>query len=110
MGKRTMTRWHIGAWLVWLMALLLAVILRDGAGARVSASLFFLSLVIVAAAVVMLVTWIGALVKLGSQSAWGWFAALLIFGLIGLGILGMVAYSLSGPEDVIDVAIRPTTT
>ena len=110
MSKRTTTRWYIGAWVVWLIALLLAFVLRNGAGARVSASLFFLGLVIAATAVVMLVTWLGALVKLGSQRAWGWFAAVLIFGLIGLGIVGMVAYALAGPEDVIDVAIRPTTT
>jgi len=41
--------------------------------------------------VVMLVMWIGALVKLGQQHAWGWFAGVLVMHLVGLGIIGMVA-------------------
>ena len=110
MSKRTTTRWYIGAWVLWLIALLVALVLRHSTGGRVSASLLFLGLVMVATAGVMLVTWLGALVKLGSQRAWGWFASVLLFGLIGLGIVGMVTYALTGPEDIRDVAIRPATT
>jgi hypothetical protein len=112
MSKRITTRWYIGAWVVWLIAFIVAVaILRNSSpSGSVSPGLLLLGLVMVVAGVITLVMWIGALVKLGSQHAWGWFTAVLVLGLIGLGILGMVAYAISGPEDVGEVAIRPTTT
>jgi hypothetical protein len=57
----------------------------------------------------MLVMWIGALIRLGQLHSWGWFAAVLILQLIGLGIAGMVAYAAAGPRD--DLAVyRPTAT
>jgi hypothetical protein len=49
---------------------------------------------------VMAVLWIGALVRLGRQHDWGWFAAVLILQLVGLGIIGMGAYAIAGPIDV----------
>ena len=111
MSKRITTRWYIGAWVVWLIAFLLALVMRNGAtSGGVSPGLFLLGLVMVVAGVITLVMWIGALVRLGSQGAWGWFAAVLVLHLVGLGIVGMVAYAAAGPEDVTDVAIRPTTT
>ena len=51
------------------------------------------------AGLVMLVMVIGALVKLGMQKAWGWFVGVLVLQLIGLGIIGMVAYAIAGPAD-----------
>ena len=112
MSKRITTRWYVGAWLACLIAFILAVaILKNSSpSGSVSPALLLLGLVMVVAGVVTLVTWIGALVKLWSQHAWRWFTAVLVLGLIGLGILGMVAYAISGPEDIGDVAIRPTTT
>jgi len=56
------------------------------------------------------VMWIGALVKLGQLRAWGWFAGVLISQLLFLGIIGMLAYALAGPEGSTDVVMRPTTT
>ena len=58
---------------------------------------------------VMLVTWIGALIRLGQLHAWGWFAAVLVLQLVGLGIIGMVAYAAAGPEGEMAVT-RPTAT
>jgi hypothetical protein len=66
-------------------------------------------LVLMISAVVMLVMWIGALIRLGQQHAWGWFVAVLVLHLIGLGIIGMVAYAVSGPGDTDAVVIRPST-
>jgi hypothetical protein len=57
----------------------------------------------------MLVMLIGALVKLGMQRAWGWFVAILVLHVVGLGIVGMVAYAVAGPEDEDLVVTRPTT-
>ena len=58
--------------------------------------------------IVMLVVWIGALIRLGQQHSSGWFAALLLLNLIGLGIIGMLLYAMAGPDDV--VVYRPTVT
>jgi Mn2+/Fe2+ NRAMP family transporter len=111
MSKRITTRWYIGAWAVWLIAFILAIALRNSApSGSAPPGLFLLGLVMVVAGVITVVMWIGALIKLGSQRAWGWFAAVLVLHLVGLGILGMVAYAISGPEDIGEVAIRPTTT
>src|SRR5205807_4091499 len=49
-------------------------------------------LLLMISAVVMLVMWIGALIRLGQQHAWGWFVGVLVSHLVGLGIIGMVAY------------------
>ena len=58
----------------------------------------------------MFVMWIGALIKLAQQHAWGWFVAVLILQLIFLGIIGMAAYAIAGPQDTDEVVTRPTTT
>ena len=53
----------------------------------------------VATSAVMLVVWIGALVRLGQLHSWGWFVFMLVPALVGLGIIPMVAYAVAGPED-----------
>ena len=65
-----------------------------------------LYLVILASVVVMLVFWIGALIRLGQMHAWAWFTAVLVLHLIGLGIAGMVAYAIGGPDDSMFVVTR----
>jgi hypothetical protein len=68
-------------------------------------------LVVGIASLVMLVLVIGALVTLGQQHAWGWFAALLVLQIIGLGIIGLVAYAIAGPPDrAIPSVTRPSVT
>ena len=62
------------------------------------------------AGALMLVMWVGALIKLGQQHTWGWFAAVLVLHLIALGIVGMVTYAIAGPDDRIEVVMRPTVT
>ena len=111
MSKRITTRWYIGAWLVALIAFLAAVwVTRAAHGGALPASVYALYVVIVVAEIVALVVWIGALVKLAMQRAWGWFAAVLLLQLIGLGIIGMLAYLIAGPTDTEAPVIRPTAT
>ena len=111
MSKRTTTRWYIGSWIVYILAVIAFFVI--GHGARGSSSpptpLFIPYAVMAVTGVLMLVMWIGALVKLGQVRAWGWFVGVLVLHLVGLGIVGMVAYAVSGPEDSSFVAIRPTT-
>ena len=66
-----------------------------------------LYLVLFATGVAMLVFWIGALIMLAQLHAWDWFTAVLVLHLVGLGIVGMVAYAVAGPYDSMTVVIRP---
>ena len=109
MRKRTTTRWYMGAWLVWLVAFVaLAGAIHAGQGTSTMPSFaLVVYAVMVGAGIVMLVTWLGALIRLGQQRAWAWFAAVLVLHLVGLGIIGMAAYAVAGPEDPSEVVIRP---
>ena len=108
-SKSTSTRWYIGAWVVALIALLIAFTTGHSATASTSVS----PLTAVAwgvasiAGLVMLVAGIGAMIRLGQLHSWGWFAAVLILQLVGLGIIGMVAYAVAGTEEEM-VVTRPT--
>ena len=111
MSKRITTRWYIGAWLVYVIALIALVMSARSAQGSTSPSptMVVEYLVMAGAGIVMLVMWIGALVKLGTQRAWGWFIGVLVVHLVGLGIIGMIAYAVAGPEDEDLVVIRPAT-
>jgi len=112
MSKRITTRWYSGAWLIYVIALLALVMSARSAGAQStspSSAMVVEYLVMVCAGIVMLVMWIGALSKLGTQRAWGWFVGVLVLHVVGLGIVGIGAYALAGPEDEDLVAIRPAT-
>lgn len=111
MSKRITTRWYVAAWVVWLIAVvaMVAMIRGDPGSSSPTAGVLVSYLVMAVAGIVMLVMWIGALVKLATQHTWGWFAAVLVLNLLFLGIIGMVAYALAGPEDT-EVVIRPTAT
>jgi len=112
MRKRTTTRWYIRAWVVWLVALIAMVALSRGSQtsgsppAGVTLALF----VMFVTGVVMLLIWIGALIRLAQQHVWGWFAAVLVLHLVGLGIVGMVAYAIAGPDESTEVVMRPSVT
>jgi hypothetical protein len=113
MSKRTTTRWYVGAWVVAVLAAIAMIATARSAAPQASsipsAALIFEYAVLAIAGIVMLVMLIGALVKLGMQRAWGWFVAILVLHVVGLGIVGMVAYAVAGPEDEDLVVTRPTT-
>jgi len=112
MSKRMTTRWYIGAWVVaFLVSFVAGLITRASGTTTPSPTLSgVVGLVVIVCSIVMLVMWIGALVKLGQLHAWGWFAGVLISQLLFLGIIGMLVYALAGPEGRTDVVMRPTTT
>jgi len=112
MSKRITTRWYIGAWIVWLIALVAMFAMSRGAQASSLAppGAVVAYVVLAIAGIVTLVMWIGALIRLGQQRAWGWFAAVLVLHLVALGIVGMVAYAIAGPDDQTEVVMRPTVT
>lgn len=112
MSRRTTTRWYIDAWVVWLGALVALIALSRGAeaGSSLPAGATVAYLVMFVAGVVMLVMWLGALIRLAQQRQWGWFAAVVVLQLVVLGIVGMVAYALAGPDDSAEVVMRPSVT
>jgi hypothetical protein len=109
MSKRVTSTGYVVAWLV---AVIVAIAyLKSGivyATAAGDPTMVWLAAGI--ASLVMVVMWIGALIGLGRQHAWGWFVAVLVLQLVGLGIVGMVAYALAGPERVVLSVIRPSFT
>ena len=111
MSKSITTRSYIGAWIVAVLAGIVAgVMARSAPGTSPPPSVAIAYFVVAVCGVVMLVMWIGALVRVAQQHAWGWFIALLILQLIFLGIIGMVAYAIAGPGDTAEVVTRPTVT
>ena len=118
MSRRVTTRWYTFAWLVEVAAFIVLVDTGHLQPARVYLAGFGASaastvpwLVIAIATLVMVVTWIGALVQLGRARAWGWFAAVLVLQVLGLGILGMAAYAIAGPADLtVEAPVRPSFT
>jgi hypothetical protein len=91
----------------------LAIAFASGHSANASTSMSPLTAiawgVAMIAGLVTLVAWIGALIRLGQLHSWGWFAAVLVLQVIGLGIVGMVVYAVAGPEEEM-VVTRPTVT
>ena len=114
MSKSITTRWYIGAWIVAVVvAIIGGVMARSAPGTSPPPSVTIAYLIVVALGIVMFVMWIGALIKLGQQRSWGWFAFLLLIYVLTLGILGivgMVAYAIAGPDDTAPAVMRPTTT
>ena len=116
MSKNVTTRWYIGAWIVWAISLIVFFMTAHVqssstgfaafAGSPISAAAWVVAGI---SGIVMLIMWIGALIRLGQLHRWGWFAAVLVLQLIGLGIIAMVAYAVAGPEDTMSVT-RPSVT
>ena len=109
MSKRSATRGYTFSWVINVFALVATfMIIRStqGVGSAPPIALA-MYLVLAATAIVMLVYWIGALVRLAHVQRWGWFVAVLVLHLVGLGIVGMIAYAIAGPDDAHIVAIRP---
>jgi hypothetical protein len=116
MSKHVTTRWYISAWIVWAVSIVVFFASAQVHAGPGHVSAFGSSPVSVLAwlvagvsALVMLVVWIGALIRLGQLGRWGWFVAILVLQLLALGIIGMIAYAVAGPEDT-DTVIRPSVT
>src|ERR1700682_1104222 len=101
MSKHTTTRWYIGAWIVAVIAVIVIGIGARSipAGSAPPPTLMIMSFVIIASSLVMLLMWIGAVVRLAQLSAWGWLVGMLILQLIGLGVIGMVGDAIAGPAE-----------
>lgn len=116
MSKSVTTRWYIGAWIVALVCAVVFVLTAhaqtSGGGATPAPTSPIAAIAWIVGGVcslVMLVMWIGALVRLGQLGRWSWFVAVLMLHVLWLGVVAMVAYATTGPEDAAPVT-RPSVT
>ena len=65
------------------------------------------SLVILAGTVAAVVSWIAALVNTWQLEDKVWFASLLALGLLGFGVVAMIAYVVAGPDGTQPAVQRP---
>jgi hypothetical protein len=119
MSKKTVTRLFVGAivaagaGLILGIAALWAALASDaidlggshyidvngGSGAWTALGLVIVgSLAILAGTVAALVSWIGAVLNTWRLEDKMWFGALLASGLLGLGVVAMIAYVVAGPD------------
>jgi hypothetical protein len=72
---------------------------NGGSGAWTALGLVIVgSLAILAGTVAALVSWIGAVLNTWRLEDKMWFGALLAGGLLGLGVVAMIAYVVAGPD------------
>jgi hypothetical protein len=72
---------------------------NGGSGAWTALGLVIVgSLLAFAGTIAAVVSWLGALLDTWQLEDKLWFAALLALGLLGAGVLGMIAYVLAGPD------------
>jgi hypothetical protein len=103
-GKASAARYYLPAWMVWVIALMAYVVaLEHQAGNPFhmqDLNIMGLTLIIEVLAVTMILIWVSVLVRLRRLHAWGWFVAVFVLHLVGLGVLAIGAYSMLGPADV----------
>ena len=72
---------------------------NGGSGAWTALALVIVgSLVILVGTVAAVVSWIGALLNTWQLENKTWFASLLALGLLGAGVVAMIAYVVAGPD------------
>jgi hypothetical protein len=81
---------------------------HGGSGAWAALALVIVgSLVILAGTAAAVLSWIGALLNTWQLEEKAWFASLLALGLLGFGVVGMIAYLVVGPDSSKQSVARP---
>lgn len=81
---------------------------NGGSGAWTALGLVIVgSLVILSGTVAAVVSWLGALLNTWQLEDKLWFGALLAGGLLGLGVVVMIAYVVAGPDGTKQTVARP---
>ncbi len=97
MRRSTVRKVFVTGLVVWVVGgVLILLNARNGQGA--SPTLYEVGVLLAAiGAVLGVVSWIMALAASAALGRWGWFAVVLILGLIGLFLPVMILYSIFGP-------------
>jgi hypothetical protein len=81
---------------------------NGGSGAWTALGLVIVgSLTILGGTIAAVVSWIGALLNTWQLEDKTWFASLLALGLLGFGVVAMIAYVVAGPDSTHEGVARP---
>jgi hypothetical protein len=81
---------------------------NGGSGAWIALGLVIVgALAILGGTIAAVMSWIGALVNTWQLEDKMWFASLLALGLLGLGVVAMIAYVVAGPDGTKQSVARP---
>lgn len=81
---------------------------NGGSGAWTALALVIVGLlVMLGGTIAAVVSWIGALLNTWQLEDKLWFGALLAGGLLGVGVIAMIAYVVAGPDGTTQSAARP---
>ena len=81
---------------------------NGGSGAWTALALVIVgSLVILGGTVAAVVSWLGALLNTWQLEDKAWFWSLLALGLLGFGVVAMIAYVVAGPDGTKQTVARP---
>ena len=81
---------------------------NGGSGAWTALGLVLVgSLVILAGGIAAVVSWLGALLNTWQLEDKAWFGSLLALGLLGFGVVAMIAYVVAGPDAATSSMARP---
>jgi hypothetical protein len=81
---------------------------NGGSGAWTALGLVTLgSMAILGGSIAAVVSWIGALLNTWQLEDKLWFASLLALGLLGFGVVAMIAYVVAGPDGMTESVARP---
>jgi hypothetical protein len=119
MSKQRVTRLFLGAAVVFGVGVVLGVAalwvalasdavdigggdvidVNGGSGAWTALALVGVaSLAVLVGTIAAIVSWVGALLNTWQLEDKVWFASLLVLGLLGLGVVAMIAYVVTGPD------------
>jgi hypothetical protein len=128
MSKKSVTRLFVGATVAVVAGVVLGVAalwaalasdaidlggsnyidVNGGSGAWTALALVIVgSLVMLGGTIAAVVSWIGALLNTWQLEDKLWFGALLAGGLLGVGVLAMIAYVVAGPDGTTQSVARP---
>ena len=128
MSKKSVTRLFVGATVAVVAGVVLGVAalwaalasdaidlggsnyidVNGGSGAWTALGLVILgSLAILGGTVAAVVSWLAALINTWQLDDKMWFASLLALGLLGFGVIAMIAYVVAGPDGAKQTVARP---
>jgi uncharacterized membrane protein len=128
MSKKNVTRLFVGAMVAAAAGFLLGVaalwvalasdaidfggdfviVVHGGSGAWTGLGLVIVaSLTILGATIAAVVSWVAALLNTWQLEDKTWFASLLALGILGFGVVAMIAYLVAGPDGTTPSATRP---
>ena len=85
-----------------------AIDVNGGSGAWTALGLVIVgSVVILGGSIAAVVSWIGALLNTWQLEDKMWFWSLLALGLLGFGVVAMIAYVVAGPDGTKQTVARP---